>query len=153
MNYAMKRATSVPRKKIWFFVGIVRGILISKKNSVSAGRSEKYLSPKSVNVPVLLLPKNKRLEQRSLSNRLEVLVRGVRCPQVGRITMDMSLVDVTVLRGRVQLGDEMILIGRQGEEEIRADGLAKKLGTINYEVVTSISHRVPRVAVGADASL
>ena len=85
--------------------------------------------------------------RRSLSNNLEVLVRGMRCPQVGRITMDMSLIDVTALRGEVALGDEVVLIGRQGTEDLTADQMAAKLGTINYEVVSAISHRVPRVAV------
>jgi alanine racemase len=84
---------------------------------------------------------------RNLSGRIDVLLRGVRCPQVGRITMDMSLIDVTALRGQVELGDEAVIIGRQGTEEISADELASKLGTINYEIVTGISHRVPRVAV------
>ena len=84
---------------------------------------------------------------RSLSNRLEVLVRGLRCPQVGRITMDQSLIDVTALRGQVALGDEVVLIGRQGEAAISADELAGRLGTINYEIVTAISGRVPRVSV------
>ncbi|UCH41268.1 MAG: alanine racemase [Gammaproteobacteria bacterium] len=82
---------------------------------------------------------------RNLSNNLEVLVRGIRCPQVGRITMDQSLIDVTVLRGRVELGDEVVIIGRQGEEEIFADELAGKLGTINYEIVSAIAARVPRI--------
>jgi alanine racemase len=88
---------------------------------------------------------------RNLSGRIDVLLRGVRCPQVGRITMDMSLIDVTALRGRAELGDEAVIIGRQGTEEISADELATKLGTINYEIVTGISHRVPRVAVDDDA--
>jgi alanine racemase len=83
--------------------------------------------------------------RRNLSNRFDVLVHGVRCPQVGRITMDMSLIDVTALRGQVALGDEVVLIGRQGSEEITADELAATLGTINYEIVSGISHRVPRV--------
>ncbi len=65
---------------------------------------------------------------RHLSNRLELLVGGVRCPQVGRITMDMSLLDVTALRGRVGLGDEVVIIGRQGGEEVTADELAATLG-------------------------
>jgi alanine racemase len=85
---------------------------------------------------------------RRLSNDLDLLVRGVRCAQVGRITMDMSLVDVTALRGQVALGDEATIIGRQGAEEITADALAEKLGTINYEVVSAISSRVARIAVG-----
>lgn len=86
---------------------------------------------------------------RNLSNGLDILIGGRRCPQVGRITMDMSLVDVTALRGEVGLGDEAVVIGRQGGEEITADELAGKLGTINYEIVTCIARRVPRVAVGA----
>ena len=48
----------------------------------------------------------------------DLLVHGVRCSQVGRITMDMSLLDVTALRGRVALGDEAVIIGRQGDDEV-----------------------------------
>ncbi len=84
---------------------------------------------------------------RRLSNNMEMLVGGVRCPQVGRITMDQSLVDVTDLRGRVACGDEVVLIGRQGSERISADELGEWSGTISYEVVSAISERVPRVAV------
>jgi len=86
---------------------------------------------------------------RRLSNDHEVLVHGVRCRQLGRITMDQSQVDVSALRGQVALGDEVVLIGRQGSEEVTADELAKKIGTINYEIVTAISARVPRVAVSS----
>lgn len=82
---------------------------------------------------------------RLLSDRMEVLVGGVRCPQVGRITMDQLMLDVSALRGRVGLGDEAVLIGRQGDDEITADALAATLGTINYEVVTAISPRVRRL--------
>jgi alanine racemase len=85
---------------------------------------------------------------RGLSNQLQVLVGGVSCAQVGRITMDQSLVDVTPLRGRVALGDEVVLIGRQGAAEVTADAMAETLGTINYEIVTAIARRVPRLAVG-----
>ena len=82
---------------------------------------------------------------RSLSNHFEVLAGGTRCPQVGTITMDQSLVDVTQLRGRVAVGDEIVVIGRQGDESVTADELAAVLGTINYEIVTGISRRVPRI--------
>jgi len=87
---------------------------------------------------------------RRLSNGVDLLVHGVRCPQVGHITMDMSLIDVTALRGQVELGDEAVIIGRQRDAELTADELADKLGTISYEVVSAISHRVPRVAVHTD---
>jgi len=82
---------------------------------------------------------------RSLSNRAEVLVGGSRCRQVGRICMDQMLIDVTPLQGQVKTGDGVVLIGRQGEEEITAEELAGKIGTINYEIVTAIAHRVPRI--------
>lgn len=82
---------------------------------------------------------------RGLSNRMHVLVRGVRCPQVGTITMDQTLVDVTALRGEIELGDEVVLIGRQGDETASVDALAETLGTIHYEVVTAIARRVPRL--------
>ena len=84
---------------------------------------------------------------RLLSNDCELLVQGTRCPQVGRVTMDQSLIDVTALKGRVKLGDEVVVIGRQGSDEITADELATRLRTINYEIVTVIVHRVPRCAV------
>ncbi|MGB5456253.1 MAG: alanine racemase C-terminal domain-containing protein [Gammaproteobacteria bacterium] len=85
---------------------------------------------------------------RNLSNKVDFLVAGLRCPQVGRITMDMCLVDVTALRGHVERGDEVVIIGaQQQEEEITVDELADKLGTINYEIVTAISHRVQRIVM------
>ena len=84
---------------------------------------------------------------RGLSNRLEVLVHGLRCRQVGRITMDQTLIDVTPLRGRLRVGDRAVLIGTQHGDAIRADDLARVLDTINYEVVTGIAERVPRIPV------
>ena len=86
---------------------------------------------------------------RLLSNKAQFVVRGRRCPLVGRVTMDQSLVDVTPLTGGVELGDEVTIIGRQGDEEVTADELAAEMGTINYEIVTSIASRVPRIAVEA----
>ena len=85
---------------------------------------------------------------RRLSNNLQVLVGGVRCPLVGRVTMDMSLIDVTALRGHVALGDEVVLIGGRGDAVVTADEMAERIGTINYEVVTCLGTRVPRVVVG-----
>ena len=76
----------------------------------------------------------------------EVLIRGKRCPILGRICMDQLMADVTAL-GQVRVGDTVTLIGRDGEEEITADELAEKEGTINYEVVCALSKRVPRVYV------
>ena len=85
---------------------------------------------------------------RRLSNNLALLVGGVRCPQVGHICMDQSLVDVTPLRGRVNAGDEVVIVGQQGQAAVTVDELADTLGTINYEVVATIARRVPRIAIG-----
>lgn len=74
-----------------------------------------------------------------------VLVRGQEAPLVGRISMDQASVDVTDIPG-VRQGDEVVLIGRQGEREITAETVAGWLGTINYEVVSAILARVSRVS-------
>ncbi len=81
---------------------------------------------------------------RSLSNRGMVLIRGWRAPIVGSICMDMTIADVTDIPS-VQIGDEVVLIGRQGEEVIGADQIAEWTGTIPYEVLCGIGPRVPRV--------
>ncbi len=83
---------------------------------------------------------------RSLSNRAEALVRGVRVPIVGNVAMDAVMADVTDVPGRpVGIGDEFVLIGRQGEHEITARQLAQSRTTNSWEVVTAMSARVPRV--------
>lgn len=83
---------------------------------------------------------------RRLSNRSEVLVRGQRAPVVGQVSMDLMMVDVTGVQG-VAAGDEVVLIGRQGNEEISAAELAAISETISYEVFCRINGRVPRVYV------
>jgi alanine racemase len=81
---------------------------------------------------------------RGLSNRGEVLVRGKRVPVVGRVCMDMTMIDVTDVAGVCE-GDDVVLIGRQGSERITASDIAVKTGTIPYEVLCGISSRVPRI--------
>ena len=85
---------------------------------------------------------------RLLSNRGAVLVRGKRAPVAGRISMDLTMIDVTDIAGVIQ-GDEVVLIGRQGAENISADEVAGWAETISYEVLTSVSARVPRVQVNS----
>jgi alanine racemase len=88
---------------------------------------------------------------RAASNRAEVLVRGQRCRVLGRVTMDQTLVDVSRLK-RVRSGDEAVLIGKQGREEITASELAAWCGTVPWEILTGITYRVPRVYRGAHAA-
>lgn len=84
---------------------------------------------------------------RALSNRASVLVGGKRCPLVGRVTMDQVMVDVTG-SSCARVGDDAVLIGRQGGAVVSAVELARLCGTIPYETMTALSSRVPRVAVG-----
>ncbi len=81
---------------------------------------------------------------RAWSNRGQVLIGGRRAPVIGRVCMDMTLVDVTEIPA-VRLGDEAVLIGSQGSETLSADGLARQLGTIPYEILCAVSNRVPRL--------
>ncbi|MEW6283023.1 MAG: alanine racemase C-terminal domain-containing protein, partial [Candidatus Eremiobacterota bacterium] len=81
---------------------------------------------------------------RHLSNCGEVLVRGRRARVVGRVCMNMTMVDVTDIPD-VAPGDEVVLIGSQRDQRISAEEVAARIGTINYEVVTRIPTLVPRV--------
>ncbi len=81
---------------------------------------------------------------RLLSNRGEVLVRGRRAPVIGRVSMDLVTIDVTDI-AEAELGEEVVLLGSQGEETITAEEIAAKIGTISHEVFCSVSARVPRV--------
>jgi alanine racemase len=81
---------------------------------------------------------------RKLSSRGTMLVRGVRVPIVGRVCMDLTMLDVGAVPG-VKMEDEVVAFGRQGASEITADEVAAMLETINYEIVSSLTARVPKV--------
>jgi alanine racemase len=81
-----------------------------------------------------------------LSNRdATVLVQGKRCSLLGRITMDLMMIDVSQVNA--ETGDEVVLMGRQGDESISAVELADRAGTISWEIVTRIGSRVRRVYI------
>jgi alanine racemase len=83
---------------------------------------------------------------RALSNQAHVLVRGVRAPIRGRICMNLMMIDVTDIQ-EASTGDEVVLLGRQGKEEITAEFLAKLASSINYEIVTRIAPGAKRVTI------
>lgn len=85
---------------------------------------------------------------RGLSNRGKVIVRGQLAPIVGRVSMDLTLVDVTDVEGAA-MGDEVVIIGGQESSQITAEEVAAQIGTISYEVTCAISDRVPRITVGS----
>ncbi|KKW28686.1 MAG: Alanine racemase [Parcubacteria group bacterium GW2011_GWB1_52_7] len=91
---------------------------------------------------------------RGLSKIGEVLIHGKRCRVLGRVSMDMAVVDVTdidrklkIKNEKVKIGDEVVLIGRQGREFIGADEMAKRIGTISYEVLTRINPLIFRTVI------
>jgi alanine racemase len=84
--------------------------------------------------------------RRALSNRGRVIVRGQFAPVVGRVSMDLTLIDVTDITG-VSLDDEVILIGREGDLSISAEDLGELAGTISYEITCGVSNRVPRIYI------
>ena len=114
---------------------------VSKGRSISYGRT--HITKKDTKIATIPVGYGDGYS-RHLSNNADVLIRGKRVPVVGRVCMDMSMVDVGNL-GKVKVGDEAVLIGRQGKEIIRAEELAKAMRTIPYEVVCNIGRRVPRV--------
>lgn len=81
---------------------------------------------------------------RALSNKAAVLIRGQRCRVLGYVTMDMLMVDITHVPG-ISVGDEVVIVGRQGDEEISLQELAGWAGTIDYEICTQLNARVPRI--------
>lgn len=89
--------------------------------------------------------------RREWSSRSHVLVRGRRLPVVGRVTMDQTMVAAPA-EVAVAAGEEVVLLGRQGDECVAADELAALSGTIHYEIVSGIRHRVERVYLSADAT-
>lgn len=82
--------------------------------------------------------------RRALSNRGRVIVRGQFAPVVGRVSMDLTLIDVTDVP-QVQLNDKITLLGTDGDKTITAEEIGRTAGTISYEITCGISNRVPRV--------
>jgi len=83
---------------------------------------------------------------RNLSNKMQVLVRGKFVPQVGAVTMDQLMLDVTDIPD-LEVGEVVTLLGKDGENQITADDWAETLGTISWEILCGFKHRLPRVAV------
>ncbi|MEG1002582.1 MAG: alanine racemase [Clostridium sp.] len=83
---------------------------------------------------------------RLLSGKVKVIINGKFAEVVGRICMDQCMIDVTDIEG-VKVGDEVILLGEEGNLKFNADDIAEAIGTINYEVLCMIRHRVPRIYI------
>jgi len=116
---------------------------IPRGGTVSYGRT--YTALKDCTVAVVSVGYGDGYS-RALSNKGEVLIRGKRFSIVGVVCMDLTMVDVTG-HPEIRVGDEVILMGKSGEEEITADELARLSGTISYDVTCSVGPRVPRLFI------
>jgi alanine racemase len=123
-------------------IGLVRDM--PKGSSISYGRT--FITPREMRVATLTCGYADGYP-RHLSNRqADVLVRGKRCPLLGRVTMDLIVIDVSHI-GDVDVGEEVVLMGRQGDEDVCCTELGEKAGTITWEITTRIGARVRRVFV------
>jgi len=86
---------------------------------------------------------------RACSNRAQVLINGQRCPVLGRVTMDQTIVDITAINGKVRCGDPVVLVGRQQEGEITITEFSTWSDTIPWETLCSVTKRVPRLYLTA----
>ena len=111
-----------------------------------------YRSPGSVKICTVPVGYADGL-RRGLSGRTDVILKGQRCHQVGNICMDQCMfeVDLRVYGNRRRLdpliGDEVLLVGREGDSIVTLDDMANTLGTINYELAVGFSLRMPRLYV------
>lgn len=116
--------------------------VVEEKRGISYGHS--YVTPKQTRIVTVPIGYGDGF-RRSLSNRGSVLIRGKRFPIRGMICMDQFMVDVGI--EEVYVGDEVVLIGKQGSEEIRLQEVAELCGTIPYEILCQFNERIPRVYV------
>lgn len=113
-------------------------------SSISYGRT--FITPRPMRIATLSAGYADGYP-RHLSNReAAVLVRGRRCPLLGRVTMDLIMIDVSEIEG-VDVGEEVVLMGRQGDAEISCQELAERTNTITWEIITRVGTRVRRVYV------
>lgn len=116
---------------------------IEKGTGVSYGYS--YIAPKDMRIAVVGIGYADGVP-RNLSNKMQVLIRGNWVPQIGAITMDQLMLDVSSIPD-IQEGDVVTILGQEGKEIITADDWALTLGTISWEILCGFKHRLPRVAV------
>ena len=112
--------------------------------SISYGRT--YFTKKNTRIAVIPIGYGHGYN-RALSNKCEVIIRGKRAPVVGIVCMDQCMVDAGHIPD-VAIGDEVVLIGKQGGEEILAEEVAVKINSIPYEVTCSLGKNLPRVYLG-----
>ena len=123
-------------------IGLIRDV--PKDWSIAYGRT--FITPKPMRVATLTAGYADGYPRHLSNVGAEMLVRGKRCPLLGRVTMDLMVIDVSHIPD-AQVGDEVVLMGKQGDAEIPCVELADKAGTITWDITTRIGQRVKRVFV------
>ena len=113
-------------------------------HGISYGRT--FITPRPMRVATLSAGYADGYPRQASNRDAAMLVRGKRCPLLGRVTMDLMVVDVSDVPNAA-VGDEVVLLGRQGEEEISAADIAERASTIHWDIVTRVGSRVRRVYV------
>jgi alanine racemase len=113
-------------------------------HGISYGRS--FLTPRPMRVATLAAGYADGYPRHLSNVGASVLVRGQRCPLLGRVTMDLIMIDVSEIPN-VELGEEAVLMGRQGAAKISCAELAERAATITWEITTRIGSRVRRVFI------
>ncbi len=126
-----------------FITHIAQIKILPKGHSVGYGLT--YVAKKETKVAVIPIGYADGYD-RGLSNNGEVLIKGTRCKVLGRVAMNMFVVDISHLKD-VQAEDEVVLMGHQEKGKITAEEIAKKIDTINYEVITRLNPFLPRIVV------
>ncbi len=122
---------------------------VPKGNPISYGQT--YITTKRERIGILPIGYSHGYS-RVNSNKGVVLVKGKRAPVIGTVCMDFCIIDVTEIEG-VNVGDEVTIFGKQGDDFIPVEDIAEICGTINYEIVTRMSDHLPRVYIrGGDIS-
>ena len=121
-------------------IGLIRDM--PKGSSISYGRT--FITPQKMRIATLTSGYADGYPRHLSNCDAAVLVRGQRCALLGRVTMDLMMIDVSKIDS-VQVGDEVVLMGRDGNEEISCGELAEKAGTITWDITTRIGVRVRRV--------
>lgn len=123
-------------------IGLIRDV--PKGWSIAYGRT--FITPRPMRVATLTAGYADGFPRHLSNQGAEMLVRGKRCALLGRVTMDLMVIDVSHIKD-AEVGDEVVLMGKQGDEEIPCEELADKAGTITWEITTRVGQRVKRVFV------
>jgi alanine racemase len=146
-SYGLYPSDEVNKKHVSLKPAMALKARIIHLKKVSAGFKVSYGSthetPKATTIATIPIGYADGLN-RLLSSSGRMLVHGQRAPIIGRVCMDLTMLDVGHI-DNVQMGDEVVIFGRQGSDSITIDEIASALNTINYEIVSTITARVPRV--------